>query len=244
MKEKKTDSEPKLLRITDMEPVQGEAFVVCFGTSLIGFDWERLRDKFTIGVNDTVRYIPNLDIHLFSDPDLWFSRYSKFKYRRDQPQADLVCRDKTVLEISWRWDNIPLEQCFGFKKTKWTTYERITPDNWRLFMAATVVCPAVQLAWKLGCKKIYVLGFDAYDKKDGGRRITYADGTTQAEKKRNLLSDKGGIVIREKHKLWASQAERMTDELIHKYSPEVEIYNLSPRSTVTCWEKVDPETVL
>lgn len=230
------------MTIMDLEKIDDDIFVVCYGASLMDFDWERLRDKVTIAVNDAVFKVPNLSYHLFSDKSLWESRYSWYDYLKENPNTKLVCRHPKDREARTAGNIDPLN-VYKFIRTNWSTMDTITPTNAKLFMSRTVVCPGVQLAWKLGAKNIYVLGFDCYDQGVGKKRITYANGKTQKEKSKNKREE-GDITIRDKHKAWITQARRMTKQLIHKFSPEVKVYNLNPKSRADCWEKVDPNTVL
>jgi hypothetical protein len=231
--------------ITDLEiPDTDEIFVVCFGSSLLGFDWNRLKDKYTIGVNDAIRKVPNLNIHLFSDKDLWNARYKKMDYHA--LGCKLVCRGVTADDIiTGAFDNIDPERIYGFQKTNGMNVQKIKPDDERLYMSQTVLCPAIVLAWKLQARTIYVLGFDCYDSGMGKRRITYADGKQQPGRdKGKYLKETKEYTLRKKHKTWHKQADHATNSIIHAHNPEVKIYNLSEKSTYNGWEKVSIDTVL
>lgn len=229
--------------IRDLEKVDEDIFVVCYGTSLLNFDWNLIRNRVTIGVNDAVYKVPELNYHLFSDKELWSKRYANYNYIRNNPKTKLVCRHHKDREIREQYENIDPFNVYSFQRTNLGACDSVTPNNARLYMSRTVVCPAVQLAWKLGAKNIYVLGFDCYDLGTGKKRVTYADGTTQVEKKKNKREE-GSITVRNKHDTWIKQARWTTDKIIHKHNPEVTVYNLNPQSRANCWDKLNPEDVL
>ncbi len=229
--------------IEDLSRVNDDIFVVCYGTSLLNFAWDRLRNRTTIAVNDAIKKVPNCNYHLFSDKELWNSRYCYYDYNSMNPETLLVCRPPKDREIRENYSNIDPFKVYSFHRTNWGARDSVTPTNARLFMSRTVVCPGVQLAWKLGAKNIYVLGFDCYDLGTGKQRITYADGETQQEKKKNK-TEEGQLTIRNKHEAWIKQARQMTEKIIHKHDPDVKIYNLNPQSRADCWEKLNPDEIL
>lgn len=241
MKRSREKKKRKFLTIQDLPLDRGPLYIVCFGTSLSGFDWRRLRDLTTVGVNDVIYHVPNLTYHLFNDPGLWGDRYGRFDYW--QTDTKLICRGSKAGEAEMT-GNINMENVYTWTKVNGLAMHYVTPHSYHLYMSRTVVCPALLLAWKLKANPIYVLGFDCFDRGKGKHRVTYADGMKQGMKKRkHLYRERDGNTIRKKHIVWQKQARMITDH-IHSYNKEVKIYNCSQESLFDYWEKKNLETAL
>lgn len=211
-------------------------YVVCYGTSLTGFNWEKLRDKYTICVNDAILKVPDASFHLFSDNKL-INRYTNHEY---SPHTMLICQIPTAEKIYAGSQPLRInrEHIYSFRRRNSHFIKDIKRNDNQLYMSRTVAMPAIQFAWKLGAQTIYLLGHDCYDL----RGVTYCDGTSQNQ--RDICESlEGGRVLREKHKLWARQNEALRKYFEKQENPPV-VYNLSEHSTVDSWEKKDVNVIL
>lgn len=243
-----------------------DIFVCGTGTSLLGFDWSLLNSKITIALNEAVKvkgFIPTF--HLFSDANL-------FKVTKDRmngsyevwpynPKTLIVCQrdvrtnflksvkvSKTIKSNVWQFNICNV--CASMQKN--------ASD---LFVNRTVATGGITLAWKLGAKRIFLLGVDGYKLRiknsEGVRDIYYYDGSSKPPEKRKerTLSEKAErngevLVTQDRHDFWVKQMQELKDYLIKhgnpypgKY-PNAGIYNCSRLSMIDAWEKVDIQRVL
>jgi hypothetical protein len=121
----------------------------------------------------------------------------------------------------------------------------ITDDE--LYIHRTVATGGILLAWKMGARRIFLLGVDGYKvvRKDGSD-VYYHDGRSKGKEKRKQRSKDMGdftMVIQDRHDMWAKQMLELKQFLRDKraYSgpwPEKGIYNASMQSPIDAWEKV------
>ena len=221
-----------------------DIFVMGTGTSLSGFPWERMNDKITIALNDAVKaegFIPTY--HLFSDVNIW-KRYSHMDWK-------VPCR--MVCQRHARKMFIDSRNC-RFDDHIWQFDISCTPefnkDDQRLHVRRTVATGGINLAYKLGADRIFLLGVDGYKRK----RSYYHDGSVKPPEKRRespqgKLSDGEERIVQDRHNSWIVDMGIMSKELKSnnlyqgKY-PDSGVYNLNPDSIIEDWEKVDPKEVL
>ena len=146
-----------------------DAFVCGTGTSLSGFDWTRLNGLLTIGLNDALK-IPGFApaFSIFSDIGIW-ARYRDLKLDK---RTVIVCQGRS------RDQFIREERC-TFKDQIWHFNQQAQArackvDNDDLFCARTIACAGIMLAFKLGARRIFLLGVDGY-KLAGGKGGTSQD---------------------------------------------------------------------
>ena len=218
-----------------------DIFIVGTGTSLAGFPWERLNDKITIALNDAVKiegFVPTY--HLFSDVNIW-KRYHKME---GKPPCKMVCQKHarrlyldsrycTYKEYLWQFD-IDGAPCLD-KSTQ------------RLHIRRTVATGGINLAYKLGAKRIFLLGVDGYKYKES----YYHDGTTKPPERRReeLMGDGTKRIVQDRHRAWKNDMKLVGKVFSEnkKYQepyPGSGVFNLNPLSTVGVWETVEPEKAL
>ena len=128
-------------------------YIVGGGPSLRGFDWDRLRDRHVIAVNRAYEVLSKADVVYFTDPRFW-----------ERHQTNLL-------------DHVGRLVTGASKKR--VDHPRV--ENWRLTglcgLDRTPGClrhgnnsghAALNLAYHLGAKRIYLLGFD----------MAYGDGVS------------------------------------------------------------------
>jgi hypothetical protein len=221
-----------------------DIFVVGTGTSLHDFNWDKLKEKITVGLNDAVKFVPELTYHFFSDRNLFKQRYAKHEISEN---TIVVCQQDVVTKR---------ENCHKFcdHLDQMRIFSRIpNPTNAKkedsfLFVNSTVATGGVMMAYKLGAKRIYIMGIDAYCYKDK----YYADGQNHRNKggdKRSHKKMDDGRIVQDRHKNWNKQMGQLKEWLISNEFPlgtwpEPGVYNLSEKSEISVWEKVDINKVL
>ena len=225
-----------------------DVFVVGTGTSLMGFDWGRLTGKRTIALNDAVRAIPEPSYHLFSDVNIW-TRYRDLAISA----ATLVVCQKRARSEFLRW-----EKCSFKDRVYWFDLKsnaEVERDDCHLFVNRTVATAGIQLAWKLGARRIFLLGIDGYKirLKEGEttREVYYYDGTAKSpNEKRTIVRDDGTHVTQDRHEFWVKQMRELEAFLHRKEKlflgpwPESGVYNLSAQSNIDAWQKVSVDDVI
>lgn len=240
----------------------GEDIFICgSGTSLHGFNWERLKGKITIALNDALK-APGLEatIHLFSDQNLYKAKkpdarpsggYNKYEY---PPDTLIICQ-RAVRCNFLREPGRSVEfkrRIYQFNILNEPAPMKFNDDH--LFISRTVATGAICLAWKLGAKRIFLLGIDGYklrfkDKKE----MYYHDGSVKPKEKRkeSAKAMQGfDMVVQDRHELWQKQMTQMKRYFEAHGNPYPSlwpaegIYNLSKLSTISAWEKIPPDAVL
>lgn len=214
-----------------------DAFVVGTGSSLFGFDFARLADRLTIALNDAV-LIPGLDptYHLFVDEGIW-KRY-----------VDVRCAH-TIFACS----GDPRQNLFQDPRV--TFKERIYQFNHvhhpvmalddDLFCRNTVATAGIQMAWKLGARRIMLLGVDGYKRADR----YYWNGSAKRPEKRREKDIGDGRIIQDRHENWQRDMRELRNAFLSASVPlgpwpGSGVYNLNPISTIDAWEKAPIEEAL
>jgi len=231
-----------------------DVFVVGTGTSLIGFDYHRLEGKRTIALNDAASLF-RPSIWLFSDHDLWQ------KYRGVEIPADqvVVCqemtRDHLRREGGCKW----VDQVIWFTRTpdmhkanvdKRDADPLVLADTARtdpanlLCVHRTVATGGITLAWKLGARRIFLLGVDAYRLAQ-----SYYSNGKRHRKADKIIRDVDGIYFESRHDSWVEDMRNLRLRLnaagvYREPFPGSGVYNLSPMSKIDSWQKVDMNLVL
>jgi hypothetical protein len=226
-----------------------DAFVVGTGTSLAGLDFTRLhgrKNTILIGLNDAIKapgFVP--DYSIFCDVNIW-KRYNRIKIH---PKTKLICqkraRDNFVRDQEFKY----IDQVYHFNHCgQVISCQRHNDD---IFVARTVATGGIMLAWKMGCRRIFLLGVDGYKLKskiDGG--VYYYDGSSKGpEAGRKEVQQSCNRIVQDRHGWWQKD---MKDLRTYFDSHGVfqdgwrgsNVYNLSLLSTIDAWEKVNPRKVL
>jgi hypothetical protein len=217
-----------------------DAFVAGTGPSLMGFDWGRLAGLRTVALNDAVLvrgFFPT--IHIFADANIW----DRYREGVDYSRTILVCKNCVRKDlIEW--------EPFAHRDRVWQFDQTSSPEDMRedddlLYVSNTVATAAICLAWKLGARRIFLLGVDGYKvQRADGRAYYYHDGsgkpTDEAKRTRQVFGD---LVVQDRHQKWASQMGELAKffrkrKLYQERFPGSGVFNLSPKSLVG-WEKVD-----
>ncbi len=209
----------------------GDAFVVGTGTSLMGFDYSCLDGRFTIALNCAVKqFSPALLI--FSDDQLW-RRYYQLPLKKS---TAVVCQSGAAHYLQREKKCGFGNQVFLFKRT---TRPPVKATDDLLHVGRTVACGAIYLCWKLGVRRVFLLGVDGYRVSDA----YYSDGALHQKGDRKIVKRSGGFLQEDRHLRWNSTMEEAKGffKSVKAYPsewPGSGVYNLNPDSLVTSWPKV------
>jgi hypothetical protein len=243
-----------------------DVFICGTGTSLFGFDWSRLSDKITIALNEAIK-VPDFNptFHLFSDSNLYKSRkrrnlanpsgeYELIDYH---PETSIVCQ--RPVRKNFIVDPNRTEQ---FKKRVYQFNILPSPATIKfadhnLFISRTVATGAICLAWKLGARRIFLLGVDGYKKRykrgPSTEEMYYHDGSTKPKEKRKEKTkelDGFVMVVQDRHEFWQKQMSQLYEFFRSNGDPYPSewpgpgVYNCSLLSTIQSWEKIPIDKVL
>lgn len=231
-----------------------DAFVCGTGTSLSGFDWTKLNGRLTIGLNDALKvpgFLPAFSI--FSDVGIW-SRYK-----------DLTLDERTIVVCQGRSrDQFMRHEGCSFKEQVWHFNQQAVAkscqrDNDDLFCARTVACAGLMLAFKLGARRIFLLGVDGYKLAGENGGTYYHDGSGKGPERRKEQGVPGtSMVVQDRHGWWEDNMKELRawfdsfdvykDPFVTRRGSErifgSNVFNLSPLSKMTPWQKVKVKTVL
>jgi hypothetical protein len=196
--------------------------------------------------------------HLFSDQNLFTSKqtgrntgsYEVWDY---YPATKIVCQRpcrKNFLNSpqakEWVKFNV-----YQFNQV--TTPNRMKVDDDTLFVSRTIATGGISLAWKMGARRIFLLGVDGYKIRRGAEEVYYHDGTAKPKerrKERTIKQKDRTLVIQDRHDAWAKNMNELKKHFVSIGNPYPSawpgpgIYNLSPLSTINAWPKVDREVAL
>jgi len=231
-----------------------DIFVVGAGFSLAGFKFGLLKDRVTIVLNAMINLVPEPDYHIFADKGL-ANQFYKAPYTDG---THVVCKvEAENLLLQYKEFGLR-DRVLTYKEEK--NIEKIERDDAQLFINNTVATGAVMLAWKLGARRIFLMGCDAcYTTDEKGEIVFFcddrADSAPQKNKgKRKQLKAKAGKNIDEnlfqdnRHPTWCKQMEEVrqyfvSHNLFNECWPDAGVYNLSPLSAIEAFQKVPPEEV-
>ena len=119
------------------------------------------------------------------------------------------------------------------------------PADGNLYVSRTVATGAIMLAWKLGARRVFLLGVDGY-RTD---KAYYHDGRTKGREKRKERRIDGGRIVQDRHDCWVQNMRELRRQFdrrkIYGESwPGSNVYNLSLKSTIDSWEKRSVDDVL
>ena len=253
-----------------------DIFVVGTGTSLTGFDWTVLNNKITIALNDALLapgFIPKY--HIFCDTGIW-TRYRDLDL---DPITKIMClgksrdqflrfRNCTFKDQVYHYNHVSKAVSKNGKK-----YRVICdPHNDDLYIARTVATGGIMAAYKLGARRIFMLGIDAYKcpaTKEVKGGVYYYNGSGKGFEKRKeinpVIDFKGKkekhneLVSQDRNQWWMKNMQELRQwfdfysafqESFVFRGPEGKIvfgsgvFNLSGLSAIDAWPKVKVKTVL
>lgn len=215
-----------------------DAYVVGAGWSLQGFKWDLLKGKNTIVLNDAVFAVPEPSIHLYADTAI-AKRYNKHPYH---PDTRIVTqggsRDKQK-KVGFKYPG----QVILFRNRG--KLDTLSADDNYLYVSRTVATGGCTLAWKLGARRVFLLGVDAC--RPANHDAYYYDGSWKKKEGSVRGKQQRGdqVELEVRHVKW-NENMRSLKEFFTSQSPSVysgswpgsSIYNLSAISTIDVWEKV------
>jgi hypothetical protein len=231
-----------------------DIFIIGAGFSLAGFNFNLLKNRTTIVLNGMINIVPEPAYHLFADKGL-ANQFYRVPYTG---RTHVVCKPEAKNLLFQYKEFTNRDQVLIYEEQR--TIDQVKEDDAQLFINNTVATGAVQLAWKLGARRIFLLGCDAcYTTDDTGEIIFYcddrADTSPQKTKtKRKQLKACAGKNIDEnlfqdnRHPEWCKQMIEIRQFFVGKnlYNecwPDSGIYNLSAISTIEAFQKVPIQEV-
>jgi len=233
-------------------------YIVGTGSSLADFDFDRLKDKYTIALNDAVKHVPRPDILFHADgihdryKDLYLSAWPTAVVTQ-RVSVSAYQRHKKCSFTKQLYYYIETEEIHSSTNCNAQLYRGRPNSN-----GHTVATPAIHLAWKLGARRIFLLGVDCYCKNSGQAKEEYylngknPSSTIHKYKEVAISSAGGGGNInheQERHSAWIDDMA-----VLRKYFDEIgayqdsypgsNIFNLSADSGITAWEKVNVDEML
>lgn len=178
-------------------------YLIGGGPSLKGFDWSRLDGKHVIAINRAFEVIPSAEVLYWTDSRFykWYKDgIDKFKGLKftcrpitDNPGNITILKPNSSVSIDMRPDHISSGNNSGFG--------------------------AINLAIKLGAKRIYLLGFDMTSKE-------------------NETHWHSGYSVTHNHSIYSKMQSQlsMLPEQLKKM--EIEVYNANPKSNLTVFRRV------
>lgn len=217
-----------------------DVFVVGTGTSLAAFEWGQLVGGITVALNDAMLargFVPTY--HLFVDDALaeryagrWDSRTTvclpNIVRHLARSHAGAVAgwtqvqRDLDMSRLPWSWPSVA-----------------VGVDTDELYCVHTIAIAGIQLAWKLGARRIILLGLDGYTSKTAAYFDGRRDGTPHAERGARDVGD--GRIVTMKHIIWRYEHEKLREWFaeIGFLRSGAGVYNANPRSTLDAWPKIN-----
>lgn len=231
-----------------------DMFVVCPGTSLLGFDYSRLDGKITVAVNDQVFHMTPT-YHLFNDgfpacarycsnPRSWqqpapwqhtvCSRPMDWEYSKD---TKIICRECSYTRLVR--ENSELEdQIFVY----WERGPDVRKNNHELWCDNTSLTAAIMFCWKCAAEHIYLLGFDSCNR-DEFIYHYMAGCPPMPQTPEEFAAMK--ISMRGQHGKQNGDMRIMKEWFEkEKLYPTENIINLSPITTCSTWPRKKLEEVL
>lgn len=200
----------KVPRIWDNETV----YIVGGGPSLTGFDWEKLKNKKTIGINRAFLSVPEITVLYWMDRQI----YTWYKKEIDAYKG---------LKIT---TSIPENAASDIYVIKSLSYAGLYQNPEYICKGCNSGAGAIDLAFKLGASRIILLGYDMQPGSSGQShwhegygQFGYVSGTKVYDR---MLFD---FVEIQHH--------------IKEKSLELEIINACPESRITVFPKVAPDSI-
>ncbi len=211
--------------------IDGDAFIVGTGTSLRGFDYSLIKGRFTVALNCAVKQF-SPSVLIFSDDQLW-RRYVGLPLKN----TAVVCQSGAVHYLKKDKRCAFSNQVFLFRRT---TRPPVRLSDDMLHVGRTVACGALYLCWKLGVRRVFMLGVDGYRTSEA----YYSDGSMHQKGDRQITKRTGSLLQEDRHLRWSSTLEEAKGffKSVKAYPsvwPGPGIYNLNPKSLVGSWPKID-----
>lgn len=212
--------------MTSQDWLSRRCFIIGGGDSLRGFNYNSLENELTIGVNrafevldSTVNYSMDANFHTWlhnykpgtEETSRRIQRWQQFRGIRvflEHPGVDFGANTFLVKRMSERSISLSLKR--------------------GIYGGTNSGFGALMLAIALGCKEIYLLGFDM---KVAGERTHWHDGYPGQTKERT------GKVLNNFTKVFEEFAP-------HIQRLGINVYNLNPDSALDCFPKLHPSDVL
>lgn len=225
-----------------------DVYVVGSGTSLASFDFARLAGEVTIALNSVVTahgFAPTY--HLLADE--WL--IEKLSHRWTDVHTVVVpgCSAHLVEGLAPRvatWTQVARDIDSSQAQWVWPSVG-VEVDSDELYCSHTIAIAGIQLAYKLGARRIYLLGIDGYTTP----AAAYWDGSKHSFP----VDDHGardvgdGRVVASKHMAWKYEHEKLREwfaQLGYIGRPDQAqgVWNCSELSTLDAWPKAPIATIL
>ena len=191
-----------------------DVFIIGGGESLKTFDWNKLKDEYTIGCNDAFEHGEEIcKICIFGDAP-WFKTFKhKLALYKGAVFTNASSLQKT--RLPWLW--VMGRRSLGLHSDAL---------GWNFNTGAS----AINLAILLGAKQIFLLGFDMHLSKDG--KPNWHQNIVDRPKKEKYpkIYDK-----------FIKGFERVASDLKTKF-PNVKVFNITDNSSLDCFLKVSVKT--
>lgn len=207
-------------------PSSDLVWIVGGGTSLAGFDFDRLRGETVIVLNDTIRQMPWATCHLYLDGIS--SRYKDIR----QGGAVVLGKQRCYQRELAKGSEVYLCQT--------TTAPSESANS--LYKYATVMASGIHLAARMARYLVVLLGFDCYVTTAGTR---YHDGRKHNEgrkKKYKSLYPAEEKDPPEIHMLRWIEAAWIMKRFLDVSNPHLRVVNASPRSRCNAFPRISYES--
>ncbi len=184
-------------------------YIVGGGPSLKDFDWNLLAGKKVIAINRAFQVLPDADVMYWTDARFyrWFKNdidsFAGLKVTCrpvvESPGDIIVLKQNTAIKIDMRPDFISSGNNSGFG--------------------------AINLAAKLGAKRIYLLGYDMLSR----------------DKETHWHS---GYEVSHNHSIYSKMAAQMSSLPAELKILNIEVFNANPKSNMTVFRRVSLEAAL
>lgn len=211
-----------------------DIFIVGTGTSLTKFNWCLLDGRCVIALNDAIKSLGSPTYHMYTD-NLFSRKYSDLLL----PDTTILCRNRSSIEVS-KDDRFKGQSCRFMSAPN-----PGSANQHQLYVFATVAVTAIHVAHRLGARRIFLLGIDAYRLP----QKRYYDGRAKANRKvYKVVARSGDRWTEKQHLRWGKAMDVMKayfqrNKLYPGPWTGPGVYNLSKHSTIKAWEKVDPDLV-
>lgn len=186
-----------------------DVFVVGGGVSLQSFNWDLLKDEWTIGCNDAFLEGKDLIKLCFFGDDKWFKVHKKelALYAQSGGVVFTSCPQLQRTNLKWIWTLVRKSRGF-----------HVDALGWNMNTGAS----AINLALLLGARRIFLLGFDMH----------LTEGRSNYHEN-NL--DKPNAGVHKQH----LKAMRILDKHLENKFPGREVINVTNDSSLNIFPKVN-----
>jgi hypothetical protein len=138
---------------------EDKVFIVGSGWSLEGFEWSKLANCKTVAVNAAMCFVPNYDVGVAMDVEEYV-RNPDLHYRLPFMTKPIVTHHKSALEIPFETIIMPSTGAEGFEF-----------EHNKIRTAGNSGYGAINAAYHLGARNMYLLGFDLSAKCEGQKHF-------------------------------------------------------------------------